>query len=76
MRRRRPGRPGCTLRLKQHSRVSSDSVATKTASLRLVRLGFAIVYPTRAALADALRRLVNAGIALEGASDHGVSECW
>ena len=34
----------------------------------------AIVYPTRAALADALRRLVNAGIALEGASDHGVSE--
>jgi catechol 2,3-dioxygenase len=34
----------------------------------------AIEYPTRAALADALRRLVNAGIALEGASDHGVSE--
>ena len=35
---------------------------------------FAIVYPTRAALADALRRLVAAGIALDGASDHGVSE--
>ena len=34
----------------------------------------AIVYPTRAALADALRRLMAAGIALEGASDHGVSE--
>ena len=34
----------------------------------------AILYPTRAALADALRRLVAAGIALEGASDHGVSE--
>src|SRR5258707_966213 len=34
----------------------------------------AIVYPTRAALADALRRLVNAGIALDGAADHGVSE--
>ena len=34
----------------------------------------AIVYPTRAALADALRRLTKAGIALEGASDHGVSE--
>ena len=34
----------------------------------------AIVYPTRAALADALRRLVAAGIPLEGASDHGVSE--
>lgn len=35
---------------------------------------FAILYPSRAALADALRRLLAAGIALEGASDHGVSE--
>ncbi len=35
---------------------------------------FAILYPTRAALAVALRRLLVAGIALEGASDHGVSE--
>ena len=35
---------------------------------------FAIRYPSRAALADALRRLVGAGIHLEGASDHGVSE--
>jgi catechol 2,3-dioxygenase len=34
----------------------------------------AIVYPTRAALADALRRLIGAGIRLDGASDHGVSE--
>ena len=34
----------------------------------------AILYPTRAALADALRRLLRAGIALDGASDHGVSE--
>ena len=34
----------------------------------------AIVYPTRAGLADALRRLLAAGIALDGASDHGVSE--
>ncbi|MBI4419978.1 MAG: VOC family protein [Gemmatimonadetes bacterium] len=34
----------------------------------------AIRYPTRAALADALRRLMAAGIALDGASDHGVSE--
>jgi catechol 2,3-dioxygenase len=34
----------------------------------------AILYPTRAALADALRRLQRAGIPLEGASDHGVSE--
>ena len=34
----------------------------------------AILYPTRAALADALRRVAAAGIPLEGASDHGVSE--
>jgi len=34
----------------------------------------AILYPTRAALADALRRLIEAKIPLEGASDHGVSE--
>ena len=33
-----------------------------------------MLYPTRAALADALRRLVAAGIPLDGASDHGVSE--
>jgi len=34
----------------------------------------AIRYPTRAALADALRRLSEAEVALTGASDHGVSE--
>jgi catechol 2,3-dioxygenase len=34
----------------------------------------AIRYPDRRTLADALRRLVDAGIPLEGASDHGVSE--
>lgn len=34
----------------------------------------AVRYPTRAALADALRRLTDAGIPLDGASDHGVSE--
>ena len=34
----------------------------------------AVRYPTRPALADALRRVVSAGIALDGASDHGVSE--
>jgi catechol 2,3-dioxygenase len=34
----------------------------------------AILYPTRAELADALRRVLRAGIPLEGASDHGVSE--
>lgn len=35
---------------------------------------FAILYPTRAALGDALRRLLAAGIPLDGAADHGVSE--
>jgi catechol 2,3-dioxygenase len=34
----------------------------------------AILYPTRAELADALRRLLAAKIPLDGASDHGVSE--
>jgi catechol 2,3-dioxygenase len=34
----------------------------------------AILYPARALLADALRRLLKAGIELDGASDHGVSE--
>ena len=34
----------------------------------------AILYPDRAALADALRRLLAAGIQLDGAADHGVSE--
>jgi catechol 2,3-dioxygenase len=34
----------------------------------------AILYPTRAELADALRRLVKAGIEIDGAADHGVSE--
>lgn len=34
----------------------------------------AILYPTRADLADALRRLLAAEVPLDGASDHGVSE--
>ena len=34
----------------------------------------AILYPTRADLGDALRRLVAAKVQLDGASDHGVSE--
>jgi catechol 2,3-dioxygenase len=34
----------------------------------------AILYPTRSALADALRRVLEAGIELDGVSDHGVSE--
>jgi catechol 2,3-dioxygenase len=34
----------------------------------------AILYPTRKALAVALLRVLEAGIELDGASDHGVSE--
>src|SRR6266568_6173780 len=34
----------------------------------------AIRYPDRETLADALRRVVEAGVPIEGASDHGVSE--
>jgi catechol 2,3-dioxygenase len=34
----------------------------------------AILYPTRRLLADALRRVIEAKIPLDGASDHGVSE--
>lgn len=34
----------------------------------------AILYPERAELADALRRIHSAGVPLDGAADHGVSE--
>jgi catechol 2,3-dioxygenase len=34
----------------------------------------AIRYPNRKTLADALRRVIEAGIPIDGASDHGVSE--
>jgi catechol 2,3-dioxygenase len=34
----------------------------------------AILYPDRRSLADALKRVLSAGIQLDGASDHGVSE--
>ena len=34
----------------------------------------AILFPTRAELAGALRRVIEAGITLDGAADHGVSE--
>ena len=34
----------------------------------------AIRYPTRSALADALLRVIDAGVTIDGASDHGVSE--
>lgn len=35
---------------------------------------FAILYPDRRTLAGAVRRVLDAGVPLEGASDHGVSE--
>jgi catechol 2,3-dioxygenase len=35
---------------------------------------FAVLYPNRRELADALHRLTEHGISLDGASDHGVSE--
>ena len=34
----------------------------------------AILYPTRAELADALQRVLRAGLTIDGAADHGVSE--
>jgi catechol 2,3-dioxygenase len=34
----------------------------------------AFLFPTRSALAGALRRAIDAGIPLDGAADHGVSE--
>ena len=40
----------------------------------LLYTSVAIRYPDRRTLADALRRLQRAGISLEGAADHGVSE--
>ncbi|HET7485926.1 MAG TPA: VOC family protein [Solirubrobacterales bacterium] len=52
-----------------HSKGGSPPPAGMTGLFHL-----AIRYPTRAALADALRRLAGAGIGVEGASDHGVSE--
>lgn len=35
---------------------------------------FAILYPSRKALADALKRLIDRGVPIDGAADHGVSE--
>jgi catechol 2,3-dioxygenase len=50
----------------------SDRGAPASGTTGLYHL--AIRYPTRAALGDALRRLVEHRISLDGASDHGVSE--
>jgi catechol 2,3-dioxygenase len=51
---------------------SEDGAPPPRGSTGLYHL--AILYPTRADLADALRRLQAAGISLDGATDHGVSE--
>ena len=51
---------------------SSGGTAPPPGSTGLYHL--AILYPTRAELANALRRVLHAGIPLEGTSDHGVSE--
>ena len=51
---------------------SKDGPAPAAGTTGLFHL--AIVYPTRAALGDALERLMRAGIPLDGAADHGVSE--
>ena len=52
-----------------HSRGASAPPANTTGLYH-----FAILYPDRAALATALKRLVDAGWPIDGASDHGVSE--
>ena len=52
-----------------HSRGGSPPPAGHTGLYHV-----AILYPDRATLGDALRRLQDAGIELDGASDHGVSE--
>lgn len=52
-----------------HSRGGSPPPANTTGLYH-----FAILYPDRRALAIALKRLVDAGWPIDGASDHGVSE--
>ncbi len=52
-----------------------ESAGGKPPPLRSTGLfHLAILYPARLALGDALQRLIGAGIPLDGASDHGVSE--
>src|SRR5262245_28002946 len=52
-----------------------ESVGGKPSSCGAIGLyHVAIVYPTRADLADVLRCVLAAGIELDGASDHGMSE--
>jgi catechol 2,3-dioxygenase len=51
---------------------SAGGVAPPPGTTGLYHL--AIVYPTRAALGDALKRLIQAKVPLDGAADHGVSQ--
>jgi catechol 2,3-dioxygenase len=52
-----------------HSKGGSPPPPTSTGLFHV-----AIRYPSRRSLADALQRLVEAGVPIGGASDHGVSE--
>src|SRR3569832_416737 len=71
-RRRRSSRPAATTTISASIPGSRGGSPPPRGTTGLFHL--AIVYPTRAGLADALRRLIAAGIPLDGASDHGVSE--
>jgi catechol 2,3-dioxygenase len=51
---------------------SAGGVAPPPGTTGLYHL--AILYPTRATLGDALKRLRKAGVQLDGAADHGVSQ--
>lgn len=51
---------------------SAGGQAPPTGATGLYHL--AILYPNRRELGDALRRVIEAGIPLDGAADHGVSE--
>lgn len=51
---------------------SKDGLPPQRGTTGLFHL--AVLFPTRAALADALQRLIDADVPLDGASDHGVSE--
>ena len=51
---------------------SKDGAAPAAGTTGLFHV--AIAYPTRATLGDALQRLRRAGVPLDGAADHGVSE--
>src|ERR1041385_7829133 len=65
----RPGFPMCSGRYDGGNRRRKE----KRPGAHTAVYHLAILYPTRAEFADALQRLMKAGVPLEGASDHGVS---